>query len=725
LTERPDDRSVLRDWFSLLRSQRLIVLTALVLVPLFAFTVSRRQQHLYQASATVLVNEQNPVAQALNRAPAVTTPPDRYAATEAKLARVGTVAAMAVKEAGVPNRTASDLLANSSVSADLTADLLTFSVTDPVPNAARKLATAYARQFTQYRHKLDNSVLAAAIADTRRKLDAHVVSGGGGSPMVRQLSAIERDLEELQALQPASSGAAVVDTAGSAALVRPRTKRDIMLGVIVGLALGIALALIREALDTRVRSADELSALLGVPLLGSVPLSSRHRAESQRPATLSEPTGSNTDAFRRLAQHLRTLQLEHEARSIVITSPGDDEDKSAAVANLAVALAESGRHVILVDLNLRNPRIDRLFGLRARFGFSDLAKGVDLTRALTVVDVPNTHRGSLEILTSGHPPRDPGEFLLSDDVPGALVALKSRCDALLIDSPPASAAGDAAAIATYTDAVILVAAVNRLRRETLIETRRMLDGCRAQELGVIATAGSPIEPGGYLQRARSALTGMYVRRVGSAAPHGRGQAGGDDLRDSGGLSRHAGRRAPEGRAMTTLSRAVRARFHELQRQLPEEAVGQRAFLAGLIDKWRFAAPTGKKPRATDVEMAERYLVTWWLIETAGRSLSCRDVAYRAASLLGLPKTEKAFRYIEDATLALGDSGLVRSFRSRGSLPDGRWQTLYHRVATNLDSASSVRTEVTRINGRASQVRERAPVDGHHNLEEHSRQVRDA
>ena len=65
MTERRDDGSVLRDWFSLLRRQRLIVLTALVVVPLFAFTVSRRQQHLYQASATVLVNEQNPVAQAL------------------------------------------------------------------------------------------------------------------------------------------------------------------------------------------------------------------------------------------------------------------------------------------------------------------------------------------------------------------------------------------------------------------------------------------------------------------------------------------------------------------------------------------------------------------------------------------------------------------------------------------------------------------------------------
>ena len=174
--------------------------------------------------------------------------------------------------------------------------------------------------------------------------------------------------------------------------------------------------------------------------------------------------------------------------------------------------------------------------------------------------------------------------------------------------------------------------------------------------------------------------------------------------------------------MTTLSRAVRARFRELQRQLPQDAEAQRAFLAGLTAKWRFATPNGKKPRATDAEMAERYLVTWWLIESAGRPLSWRGVADRAASLLGLPKNEKTFRYIEEATLALRGSGLVRSWES---IRDGRCQTVYHVRAADLDSASSVGTEFTGNNGRASQVRERAPVNGHHHLEEDSRQVPDA
>ena len=132
----------------MLRRQKWIVLLPVVVVPLIALVASHSQQHLYQASADVLVNQQNPTAAALNLNTNVATPPDRYAATQASLARVGTVAQMAVNAANVPHRTAAGLLANSSVSADLNVDLLKFSVTDPIPAVARRLANAYAKQFT-------------------------------------------------------------------------------------------------------------------------------------------------------------------------------------------------------------------------------------------------------------------------------------------------------------------------------------------------------------------------------------------------------------------------------------------------------------------------------------------------------------------------------------------------------------------------------------------------
>ena len=134
--------------------------------------------------------------------------------------------------------------------------------------------------------------------------------------MSRRLAATEGDLEELQTLQAAGSSAAVVGPALSASLVQPQTKRNVLLGVIVGLALGIALAFIRESLDTRVRSADEFRARLGLPLLGQVPKPDRRLAESRQLATLTERTSSSSEAFRILTNRLEMLQLEHDvARS--------------------------------------------------------------------------------------------------------------------------------------------------------------------------------------------------------------------------------------------------------------------------------------------------------------------------------------------------------------------------------------------------------------------------
>jgi capsular exopolysaccharide synthesis family protein len=469
------------------------LLLVVTVVPLLAFATSQRQERLYQSSATVLVSAQNPTAQALNLAAAVATPPDRYVATQAKLARVGTVAAMAVKAANLPDHTAARLLANSSVSADLSSDLLTFSVTDPSPPVARKLADVYAQQFTVYRHRLDRAGLSAAIADAQRKLDALLASGQGESQLSRQLRATAGDLEQLQTLQAIGSSATQVGSAGNASLVQPRTKRNVILGVILGLALGIALAFIREALDTRVRSADELRERLGMPLLGQLPKPSRRAAQSGQLATLSEPRSSTTDAFRALKNRLELSQLDRDIGSILITSPREDEEKSTTAANLAVTLAQSGRHVILLDLNLRNPSIDRLFGLRSHFGFTGVAMGLELTEALDLVDV-NTGRlsddaGMLEVLTTGVLPPDPGEFLLSRFVADALAALYMRCDLLLINTPPVLTVGDAMTVAKHSDAVILVAEVNRVRRETLIETRRVLDDCAAVKLGVVATVG--------------------------------------------------------------------------------------------------------------------------------------------------------------------------------------------------------------------------------------------
>lgn len=508
-----DDQPVLRDWLAVLARQKWIVLLALIGVPLLAFVASRTEQRLYRASATVLVNQQNPTtAEALNLTAAASSPPDRYAATQASLARVDTVAKMAVRAAGRPHRSAASLLANSSVSADPTTDLLTFSVTDPSPAVATKLANVYAGQFAAFRHRLDTQALVAAMSDTQRKQAELASSGDARSLLYRRLAATERNLEKLQTLQAAGSSAELVGTAGDASLVQPRTGRNVLLGIIAGLALGIALAFLRNSLDSRAQSGGELRERLGVPLLGQVPRPGSRLAPSEQLATLWRPSSSSSEAFRILKNNIENSQLEHHADSIAITSAGAGDGKSATAANLAVTLARSGRRVILVELDLRRPRLARLFGLDESPGLTSLASGGKLAGAISVVDVRSDRRGrdagALRVVTAGRPLADPGEFLLSRYVPQTLTALKKRCDVLLIDTPPLLAAGDAMTVAVHTDALIVVAGVNRVRRATLAEVRRSLEGCPTFTLGAIATGPGVMEG----QRLRDQLRPSLARR---------------------------------------------------------------------------------------------------------------------------------------------------------------------------------------------------------------------
>jgi polysaccharide biosynthesis transport protein len=522
LSERSGDESVLRDWLSVLSRQKWIVLLAVTVAPVLAFAASQSQERLYQSSATVLLNDQSrSTAAALNLANAPSSPPDRYAATQAKLARVDAVAQIAVRAPRLPHRTAAALLASSSVSANPTDDLLTFSVADPDPGVAKRLANAYARAFTSYRHQLDNAALSAALQDIRQKLDAIVAAGGGGSALFRRVEATQRDLEDLQTLQRAASSADLVGLADSAPLVQPKTKRNVILGIIVGLALGIALAFLRETLDTRVHSEDELRELLGVPLLGQVPKPTRPLAPGHQLATLADPTGASSEAFRILKSNLEISQLEHHAGSIAITSASDDDVGSATAADLAVILARSDQRVILADLNLRHPSIARLFGLPERPGLTGAALGVPLVDALRTVDVqpdrPRPVTGTLEVLTVGQPPPNPGEVLLSSAVAETLEVLEQRCDVLLIVTPPLRATGYAMTIASHADALILVAGVDRVRREALVETRRLLERCPTFTLGVIATGAKATERVNHRERFDSAMRRTRDGRVGRAS----------------------------------------------------------------------------------------------------------------------------------------------------------------------------------------------------------------
>jgi capsular exopolysaccharide synthesis family protein len=508
--DQPHAESSLRDYLRVARRRKWMILQAALLVPAAAVVLSLQQQRLYEASSEVLLSRQN-LAAALTDTPDVTLSQDaaRLVETQANLARIPDVAARALAAANVSDRTPDDLLDSSSVSGKANADLLEFKVTDPSRAVAARLATEYARQFTIYRRQLDTAALQRARAELGRRLTALEERGDRVSPLYTSLVEKEQQLRTMEALQTANSF--VVRSASEAQQVQPRPVRNAILGLALGLVLGVALAFLREALDTRVRSAEEIGEQLGLPLLARVPEPPRQVRSKNQLVMVAAPAGVHAEAFRMLRTNLEFANLERRARTIMITSTVEKEGKSTTAANLAVALARAGKRVALVDLDLRRPFLGSLFGLVPDgLGISDVALGhVELSDAIWSVAVTDgrvtrTHTnghgpidGVLHFLPAGSAPPDAGEFVGTKALAGILERLAERADLVIVDAPPLLRVGDAMTLSARVDALVLVTRLNVVRRPMLAEVRRLLQASPAARLGFVLTGARLEESYGY------------------------------------------------------------------------------------------------------------------------------------------------------------------------------------------------------------------------------------
>jgi Mrp family chromosome partitioning ATPase len=517
------EHSSLRDYLQVLRRRKWIVLTAVVVVPVAAYLFSAQQQSKYRATAEVLLSRQN-LSQSLNgvQDPTLSIQPDRLAQTQADLARVPPVIERTLRAARVKNITPAGFTADSSVSAKTDADLLTFRYTHHNRELAARLATEYARQYIGYRAQLDTQALTKARTQVQDRIAQ--LEFGGDTKSALYASLVERDqqLQTMQALQTAN--ASLVREAQDASKVQPRPTRNAILGLMLGLVLGIGLAFLREALDTKVRTSDEVSRKLGLPILARIPAPPRQLRSANKLAMLADPEGRHAEPFRVLRTNVEFANLEVNAKTMMVTSAVEEEGKSTTVANLAVAFARSGKRTILVDLDLRRPFQSKFFPLGRRPGLTDVAlRHVSIDDALApypLTDGPSwslrnrmsgngavTIAGKLEVIGTGPLPPNPGEFLGSHVLDEILAELAGRADLVLIDAAPLLRVGDALALSARVEAMLIVARIDRLRRPIVRELQRTLEASRAKPLGLIVTAADADESYGY---------GYYKRYAGYA-----------------------------------------------------------------------------------------------------------------------------------------------------------------------------------------------------------------
>jgi len=276
--------------------------------------------------------------------------------------------------------------------------------------------------------------------------------------------------------------------------VVPKTTRNLLFGLVVGLALGAGLAILFEVLDTRIKDMDTLRDRLGLVPLGLMPFD---RAAKTMPLIVRDaPHSARAEAFRQLRTNLHFLGVESPPRSIVVTSALPAEGKSTTTSNLAIALAQAREPVTVIDADFRHPQLSKYLGIKGGVGLSEVLIGkVTLEEALQPWE-----DGVLNVLSSGATPPNPSELLGSRAMSRVVAELRER-GMLIIDSPPVLPFTDAAVLAKIADATLLVVRANSTRMDKLERAIQALRTVDAQVAGavlnMVPTSGPDIDYYGY------------------------------------------------------------------------------------------------------------------------------------------------------------------------------------------------------------------------------------
>ncbi|NPV81507.1 MAG: CpsD/CapB family tyrosine-protein kinase [Firmicutes bacterium] len=193
-----------------------------------------------------------------------------------------------------------------------------------------------------------------------------------------------------------------------------------------------------------------------------------------------DPRSPVTEAFRTLRTNLQFASLDKPLKSLLLTSTGPGEGKSTVAANLSIAFAQSGKQVILVDADLRRPRLHSLFSLKNDVGLTNMLLGGNGVDALQ-----DSRIRGLRILTSGPLPPNPAELLGSGAMNSVIQALSQEADIVVYDTPPVIAVTDAAVLAPRVDGVLLVLKLGATSREAAVRAKTLLENSRGRILGIV------------------------------------------------------------------------------------------------------------------------------------------------------------------------------------------------------------------------------------------------
>lgn len=427
----------LTDYIRVVRRRWRVIVAAFLIVVAVAAAVTALTEAQYRARAqlyvsTVSADSPTDLAQGSNFT-------QRQVATYADVATTPYVLSPVIETLEL-DLTPQQLATQVTVQAPANTVLLEVSVINPDPDMALDVAAAVSEQMVQTLAELDQ------------------VEEGASSPVKATI------------VTPA-------DVSGQP--VSPQTFRNLALASVLGLLIGVGLALIRDLMDTSIRSETDTRAVTDVPLLAGITFD-KEAASSPR-LVIDNPHHTHSEAFRTLRTNMQFVNAGDPARSIVFTSSLPEEGKTTTIAHLALTLAATDQKVCVIEGDLRRPRLLDYLGLEGAAGLTNVLIGeAELEDMLQGYEDTN-----LTLLGSGPLPPNPAELLGSTAMRSLVHDLEQRFDIVLIDAPPLLPVTDAAVLASITDGAIVVVGAGVVRTEQLARTLERMDQAQGQVLGLI------------------------------------------------------------------------------------------------------------------------------------------------------------------------------------------------------------------------------------------------
>lgn len=504
----------LRDYLRVIRARRWVIIQAVVIVTLVAVVVSLLQPKQYEGKADILVSENDTGAALLGTTLSeFSSQPDRSMATQVQLVQERPLLENTIRKLDL-GITPEELAKRVTIAEVGQTNVFTVTATDGDPRRAARIANTLAAEYVSWSRTYKRSSIQAAVAEVQARLaeaqsqiielGRKIQASGKTDDLTAELqiatgsyTTLAGKLEELKVNEQLEegSGSIVSRAAVITAPVSPKPARNGALGLAVGLVFGLGMALLYEYLDNTIKSSEEAEQLYGAPVLGLIPAEKFEKDEGRRLTIIQHPGSPAAEAYRVLRNSLDFVDVEHDIKTLVVSSAAPGEGKSTVASNLAATLAQAGKKVTLINCDFRRPTTGEFFTVSEMIGLSDVLAGRNSLKSALQQPIKDLN---LLVLTAGKMPPNPSELLGSTKMQELVRTLGEWSDWVIIDTPPLLAVADAAAVARWSDGVLMVSKGGESVRDAAKKARELMENAGGRISGVVVWGlESEASSGGY------------------------------------------------------------------------------------------------------------------------------------------------------------------------------------------------------------------------------------